>query len=67
MHGANWIEGVLEYGSISRRAYEAVAELQGIALDYDLHLPQPESSPWEESGLEKLLVDITRLPTSSAG
>ena len=66
IHGANWIEGVLEYASISRRAYEAVAELQGISLDYNLHLPEPVSSPWEESGLEKLLVDIGRLPTSTA-
>ncbi len=64
IHGANWIEGMLEYASISRRAYEAIAELQGIDLDYDLHLPQPVSSVWEESGLEKLLVDIARLPTS---
>ena len=66
IHGANWIEGVLEYASISRRAYEGVAELQGIVLDYDLHLPEPVSSVWEESGLEKLLVDIARLPTSTA-
>lgn len=64
IQGANWIEGVLEYGSITRRAYEAVAELKGYELDYDLHLPAPVASPWEESGLEKLLVDIQRLPTS---
>ena len=32
--GANWIEGVLEYASITRHAHEAVAELQGIELDY---------------------------------
>lgn len=65
-HGANWIEGMLEYGSITRRALEAIAELQGIALDYDLHLPEPSHRPWEESGLRKLLVDIKRLPTSTA-
>ena len=64
IEGANWIEGVLEYGSITRRAYEAVAELKGYTLDYELHLPEPVPSPWEESGLEKLLVDIQRLPTS---
>jgi aminoglycoside phosphotransferase (APT) family kinase protein len=64
--GGNWIEGVLEYASISRRAYEAIAELQGLTLDYDLHLPEPTTQPWEDSGLRKLQVDIERLPTSSA-
>ena len=64
--GANWIEGVLEYASITRRAYEAVAELQGIVLDYDLHLPDPAAKAWEASGFEKLLTDIERLPTSTA-
>lgn len=64
--GGNWIEGVLEYGSITRRAYEAVAELHDVALDYDLELPEPTTQPWEDSGLRKLMVDIQRLPTSSA-
>ena len=66
VRGANWIEGVLEYASISRRAFEAIAELQGIALDRDLELPEPETQPWEDSGLRKLIVDTGRLPTSSA-
>lgn len=65
-HGGNWIEGVLEYASITRRAYEAVAELQGISLDYDLHLPEAVNKSWEASGFEKMLVDIEHLPTSSA-
>ena len=64
--GANWIEGVLEYASISRRAFEAIAELQGFPLDYDLHLPEAVDQPWEASGFEKMLVDIAQLPTSSA-
>jgi hypothetical protein len=64
--GGNWIEGILEYGSITRRAYEAIAELQGIELDYDLHLPEPGVHRFEDSGLRKLQVDIARLPTSSA-
>ncbi len=63
--GGNWIEGVLEYASITRRAYEAIAELQGITLDTALHLPEPDIQPWEDSGLNKLMVDIQRLPTSS--
>jgi hypothetical protein len=65
-NGSNWIEGVLEYASISRRAYEAIAELQSITLDYDLHLPTPVAKPWEDSGLQKLMIDIERLPTSTA-
>jgi aminoglycoside phosphotransferase (APT) family kinase protein len=66
VRGANWIEGALEYSSIMRRAFEAIAELQGIELDYDLHLPEPVTKDWEDSGLRKLLIDIERLPTSSA-
>jgi len=64
--GGNWIEGVLEYASTTRRALEAIAELQGMTLEYDLRLPVPTSKPLEESGLNKLTVDIERLPTSSA-
>jgi len=64
--GGNWIEGVLEYSSIMRRAFEAIAELQEIELDFDLHLPEPVIQDWEDSGLRKLLIDIERLPTSSA-
>ena len=64
--GANWIEGVLEYCSISRRGLEAIAELQDIPLRHDLRLPEPVAKPWEDSGLGKLLVDIDRLPTSTS-
>ena len=64
--GANWIEGILEYASISRRAFEAIAELQGIDLDYDLHLPEPEIDFVEDSALKKLSIDIEHLPISHA-
>jgi aminoglycoside phosphotransferase (APT) family kinase protein len=64
--GGNWIEGALEYASITRRAFEAIAELEGIALEYDLSLPEPTTKPWEDSGLRKMMADIERLPTSSA-
>ncbi|MGI9315835.1 MAG: phosphotransferase, partial [bacterium] len=64
--GGNWIEGLLEYASITRRAYEAIAELQGITLDYDLKLPEPRTNSREESALKKLLADIERLPTSNS-
>ncbi len=64
--GGNWIEGLLEYASITRRAFEAIAELKGMTLDYNESLPEPVHKGLEESALEKLLVDIERLPTSSA-
>ena len=64
--GGNWIEGIFEYCSITRRGLEAIAELQGQKLDRDLHLPEPELQRFEDSGLRKLLVDIGRLPTSTA-
>ncbi|MBT4519580.1 MAG: phosphotransferase [Halieaceae bacterium] len=63
--GGNWIEGMLEYASITRRAYEAIAELQGITLDYDLALPEPVIKPWEDTALRKMMIDVERLPTSS--
>ena len=64
--GGNWIEGLLEYASITRRACEAIAELQGIELDHQLSLPEPCTRSLEESALNKLMADIQRLPTSSA-
>lgn len=64
--GGNWIEGVLEYASITRRAYEAIAELQSITLDYELDLPGRVIKPWEDSGFRKMKVDIKNLPTGSS-
>ena len=66
VRGANWLEGMLERASITRRALEAIAELRGVTLDYDLHLPRPTPDSFEASGLRKLIVDIERLPVSSA-
>ena len=66
MPGGNWIEGLLEYASITRRACEAIAELQGIDLDHELELPEPVFKSLEESALKKMLADIERLPTSSS-
>ena len=36
IRGGNWIEGMLEKASITRRPYEAIAELAGIELEHDL-------------------------------
>ncbi len=66
IRGGNWIEGMLEKASITRRAYEAIAELAGIELEHDLHLPDPTPDSFEASGLRKLIADIERLPTSTA-
>jgi len=63
---SNWIEGILELASISRRALEAIAELEGIELDYDFALPEPADTPIEDMALEKLLLEIGRLPLSDA-
>ncbi len=66
IRGGNWIEGMLEKASITRRAYEAIAELHGLELDHDLTLPDPTPDSLEASGLRKLIADIGRLPTSTA-
>ena len=63
---SNWIEGVFEYLSCIRRALEAIAECEGITLDYDLRLPEPESGFFADLGLQKLVIDIGRLPVSDA-
>ncbi|MEZ5374745.1 MAG: phosphotransferase [Microthrixaceae bacterium] len=70
VRGANWIEGMLERASITRRAIEAIAELRNLSLDHDLCLPESTSANASESvevsGLRKLRFDIGRLPTSTA-
>ena len=66
IRGANWIEGILEYVSCARRALEALAELNGLSLEYDLELPTPVTRAWEASGLEKMMIDVDQLPISSA-
>ncbi len=66
VRGANWMEGLYEGANITRRTLEAIAELRGITLDYDLHLPEAAKHPLEESGLQKLVNDISRLPTNSS-
>ena len=61
---SNWIEGMLEMVSISRRALEGIAELEGIALDYGVRLPDPHVSPLEDMAIGKLLNEIDILPVS---
>ena len=61
---SNWIEGMLEMVSISRRGLEGIAELEGIALDYGVRLPDPHVSPLEDMAIGKLLNEIDILPVS---
>ena len=63
---SNWIEGILELTSISRRALEAIAELEKVELDYSFELPEPADARIEDMALEKLLLEIGRLPLSEA-
>jgi len=62
---SNWIEGILELASISRRALEAMAELEDVELDYDITLPEPHDTPIEDMAIEKLLLEINNLPLSN--
>jgi aminoglycoside phosphotransferase (APT) family kinase protein len=62
---SNWIEGILELASISRRALEAMAELESIELDYDISLPEAHDTPIENMAIEKLLLEISHLPLSN--
>ncbi|MEA3301476.1 MAG: phosphotransferase [Pseudomonadota bacterium] len=61
---SNWIEGILEMASISRRALESIAELENITLDYGIRLPGPAVTPLQDSAIGKLLNEIAMLPLS---
>lgn len=63
---SNWIEGMLEMVSISRRALEGIAELEGIELNYNIRLPDPHVSPLEDMAIGKLLNEIDILPVSKS-
>ncbi len=63
---SNWIEGVFEYLSCARRALESIAELEGITLDHDLHLPAANGEFFADTGLQNLVIDIERLPLADA-
>ena len=65
--GANWIEGVFEYCSITRRGLEADRRAPGPeARLRPAPCQSPRSSASEDAGLRKLVVDVGRLPTSTA-
>lgn len=64
--GGDWGEVVMAKALITRRTCEAIADCLGIDLPHDQKLPPPRPAPIEESGLEKLLMEINQLPTSRA-
>ena len=59
--GGDWVESFVQVAIIGRRALEALAELQGIALD-EIALPEPEQTPLEDLALARLSAEIARLP-----
>lgn len=62
--GGDWVESFVQVAIIGRRALEALAELQGIALD-DIALPEPRQTPLEDLALARLSAEIARLPANA--
>lgn len=61
--GGDWVESVVQVAVIARRAMEALAEIIGLELE-TISLPDPESTPYEDLALGKLIADLERLPES---
>jgi len=64
--GGDWGEVVMARAFIMRRTLDAMADCMGIDLDCDIELPAPRKTPIEDSGLQKLLLEISLLPLSDA-
>lgn len=62
--GGDWVESFAQVAIIGRRALEALAEIDGIALA-SLELPEPEQTPLEDLALGRLSAEIARLPESA--
>jgi hypothetical protein len=63
--GGDWVESAIQVAVIGRRTMEALAEIIGIELD-TLALPEPEPTPVEDLGLQKLIAELGRIPESEA-
>lgn len=59
--GGDWGESYVQIAVIGRRCLEALAEVADITLD-TIELPRPEATPVEDLGLERLAIDIGRMP-----
>jgi len=64
--GGDWAEIVSARAFIMRRTLDAIADYMGITFDDDIKLPPPRSTPIEDSGLQKLMLELKLLPTSPA-
>jgi hypothetical protein len=62
--GGDWVEGAVQVAMIGRRCMEALAEILDIAPD-DIALPPPEPADWNDLALNKLALEIGRLPESA--
>jgi hypothetical protein len=58
--GGDWVESFVQVAVIGRRCLEALAEIDGIALE-PVTLPAAEPTPLEDLALERLELDIQRL------
>ncbi|KPF79309.1 hypothetical protein [Novosphingobium sp. AAP93] len=61
--GGDWVESIVQVAVIGRRAVEALAEIIGLELD-NMALPPPESTPFEDLALGKLIAELGRIPAS---
>jgi len=59
--GGDWGEAYVQTMVIGRRCLDALAECAGIELG-TAELPEPEATPLEDLGLERLAIDIGRIP-----
>ena len=61
--GGDWVESQVQVAFCGRRCAEALADLMGVALDSDIELPAPRSTPLEDMALAKLAEEIANMPT----
>lgn len=59
--GGDWGEAYVQTMVIGRRCLDALAECADIELDA-VELPEPVATPLEDLGLERLAIDIGRIP-----
>ncbi|EDZ97964.1 putative aminoglycoside phosphotransferase [Burkholderia sp. H160] len=59
----DFTEAMFQIAFIMRRCYEAVAELEGVALE-EVMPPEPHRSMYADVAIERLTADIREIPTS---
>jgi len=64
--GGDWAEIVSARAFIMRRTLDAIADYMGITYNDEIELPAPRSTPIEDSGLQKLILELKLLPISPA-